>query len=58
MISFRSHQRYINLKVQYKLITVKQNFELRLVIWDCEEIPLVDASGCVDLYITARLNGE
>jgi len=46
-----------NVKKKYQIEKMPpKKFELRLVIWDCEEMPLVDASGAVDLYITGRLD--
>jgi len=33
----------------------EEEFELRVVVWECKEIPLVDAEGCVDIYWTFKI---
>ena len=33
-----------------------QKFELRLIIWSCEGVPLSDIEGVSDLYVTASIN--
>jgi hypothetical protein len=36
----------------------EMEFELRLIIWETEDIPMLDVEGTSDIYMTALFNGE
>jgi hypothetical protein len=32
----------------------KKQFELRVVVWECYDVPMMDVEDCVDIYIEGR----
>ncbi len=36
----------------------KQDYELRVVVWDCEDCPSMDAEDTSDLFVTAILGDQ
>lgn len=35
-----------------------QLYELRVVVWDCEDCPAMDVEDCSDLFVTATVGDE
>ena len=35
----------------------KSSFQIRVIIWDVEDVPNMDAEGCSDLYVTGDIKG-
>ncbi len=36
----------------------KAEYELRVVVWSCEDCPTMDVEDCSDLFVTAKVGEE
>lgn len=34
------------------------DFEIRVIIWDCKGIPMVDAEGCTDIFFSCKFGED